>query len=56
MPVDEVSIREIEGQGTFVAEMRISLWQKRMRVSGRVSVEFIARGMVPPFRFIMGRL
>ena len=46
---DEVPIREMEGQGMFVAEMRINLWQKRMRVSGRVSVEFIARGVLPPF-------
>lgn len=48
MPADEVSIHEMDGQGAFVAEMRINLWQKRMRVSGRVSVEFIARGMIPP--------
>lgn len=48
MPSDEVSIREMDSQGTFVADMRINLWQKRMRVSGRVSVEFIARGMKCP--------
>ena len=48
MPADEISIREMsDGQGAFVADMRINLWQKRMRVSGRVSVEFIARGMIP---------
>ena len=47
MPADEVSIRESEGRGAFVAEMLFNLWQKRMRVSGRVSVEFIARGMSP---------
>jgi len=44
-PADDISIRELEGEGAFVADMRISLWQKRMRISGRVSVEFIARGM-----------
>jgi hypothetical protein len=50
MPADEISIHEMsDGQGAFVADMRINLWQKRMRVSGRVSVEFIARGMIPPF-------
>ncbi|KAG8220570.1 hypothetical protein J3R82DRAFT_3303 [Butyriboletus roseoflavus] len=46
MPSDEVLIHEMDGQGAFVAEMRINLWQKRMRVSGRVSVEFIARGRI----------
>ncbi|KAG9308577.1 hypothetical protein JVU11DRAFT_11681 [Chiua virens] len=46
MSADEVSIREVDGQGAFVAEMQINLWQKRMRVSGRVSVEFIARGRI----------
>ena len=47
LPADEISIRETsDGQGAFVADMRINLWQKRMRVSGRVSVEFIARGMI----------
>ncbi|KAH0825820.1 hypothetical protein J3R83DRAFT_8827, partial [Lanmaoa asiatica] len=49
MPTDEVSIREMDGQGAFVAEMQINLWQKRMRVSGRVSVEFIARGVTSLF-------
>ncbi|KAF8551534.1 hypothetical protein OG21DRAFT_1512617 [Imleria badia] len=46
MPADEIEIREMEGQGTFMAEIRINLWQKRMRVSGRVNVEFIARGRI----------
>lgn len=49
MPADEVSIREMDGQGAFVVEMRINLWQKRMRVSGRVNVEFISRGIISPF-------
>lgn len=44
MPPDEVSIREVEREGAFEAEIRINLWLKRMRVSGRVGVEFIARG------------
>lgn len=47
MPADEVSIHEMDGEGTFVAEIQLSLWQKRMRISGRVSVEFIARGRAP---------
>ncbi|KIK93952.1 hypothetical protein PAXRUDRAFT_482147 [Paxillus rubicundulus Ve08.2h10] len=45
-PADDISIRELGGEGAFVADMRISLWQKRMRISGRVSVEFIARGRI----------
>ncbi|KAH7883440.1 hypothetical protein F5I97DRAFT_1930998 [Phlebopus sp. FC_14] len=47
MPSDEVTIREGDGEGaSFVADMRISMWQKRMRVGGRVNVEFIARGRI----------
>ncbi|KAF9218751.1 hypothetical protein BS17DRAFT_719734 [Gyrodon lividus] len=46
MPADNISIRELDGEGAFVADIRISLWQKRMRISGRVSLEFIARGRI----------
>lgn len=48
MPSDEVSIHEMEapGQATFVAEIRINLFQKRLRVSGVVGVDFIARGTI----------
>ncbi|KAF9236019.1 hypothetical protein BU15DRAFT_77426 [Melanogaster broomeanus] len=45
-PADDISVRELDGEGAFVADIRISLWQKRIRVSGRVSVEFIARGRI----------
>lgn len=55
MPADEIAIREMEGQGAFAAEMRINVWQKRMRVSGRVNVEFIARGTYALFVVLCAR-
>jgi len=46
IPPDEVSVREVEREGAFEAEIRINLWQKRMLVSGKVGIEFIARGRI----------
>ncbi|KAH7919798.1 hypothetical protein BV22DRAFT_1022361 [Leucogyrophana mollusca] len=43
---DDVHVREVDGDGAFVATFDISMWQKRMRVAGRVGVEFIARGRI----------
>jgi hypothetical protein len=45
MASDEVVVEELPGnQGEFMATFRIPHFQKRMRISKRVSLEFIARG------------
>ncbi|KAF5391680.1 hypothetical protein D9757_002355 [Collybiopsis confluens] len=42
---DDVNVENMEGdQGAFAVNFRISHFQKRMRVSKEVAVEFIARG------------
>ncbi|KAH7906555.1 hypothetical protein BJ138DRAFT_1162354 [Hygrophoropsis aurantiaca] len=43
---DDVQVREVDGDGAFVATLAVKMWQKRMRVAGRVGVEFIARGRI----------
>ncbi|KAF8434390.1 hypothetical protein L210DRAFT_426434 [Boletus edulis BED1] len=45
-PSDEVSVHEIGGQGAFVAKIRVSLWQKRMRAGAVIFVDFITRGRI----------
>jgi hypothetical protein len=42
---DAIEVEEVEGDaGAFVAKFEILAFQKRMRVSNRISQEFIARG------------
>lgn len=44
-PPDEVEIEDVDGdEGAFVARMWMPMFQKRMRISKAVRVEFIARG------------
>lgn len=46
IPQDDVSVHEGTGDaGEFVAVFRLVQFQKRMRISKQVAVEFIARGM-----------
>ncbi|KAH7929845.1 hypothetical protein BV22DRAFT_1029027 [Leucogyrophana mollusca] len=45
-PADDVQVRDVGNNGAFIATFEIGMWQKRMRVSGRVGVEFIARGRI----------
>ena len=45
IPPDDIAVEEVAGnQGEFVATFRIPQFQKRMRVSKQVCLEFIARG------------
>lgn len=45
IPPDGISIEELPGnQGEFAATLRIAAFQKRMRISKQVRLEFIARG------------
>lgn len=45
VPPDTIDVQDIKGdEGAFVVELQISMFQKRMRISGGVEVEFIARG------------
>ena len=48
MLADKISIHKTDDQVTFVADIQINLWQKRMQVSNCVSIEFIAQGRTPP--------
>ncbi|EIW80144.1 hypothetical protein CONPUDRAFT_165744 [Coniophora puteana RWD-64-598 SS2] len=41
---DDVQVEELDGDGAFIASFEITLWQKRLRVAGKVSIQFIARG------------
>ena len=42
---DTIEVEEVEGdEGAFVANFEILAFQKRMRVSNKISLEFIARG------------
>ncbi|KAH9935146.1 uncharacterized protein BXZ73DRAFT_89516 [Epithele typhae] len=45
VPVDDVEVLDVpEDEGAFVARFRIPLFQKRMRVSESIALEFIAKG------------
>ncbi|GJE98197.1 hypothetical protein PsYK624_144200 [Phanerochaete sordida] len=45
IPPDDISVSEVAGnQGEFVAVFRIPQFQRRMRVTKQVTLEFIARG------------
>ncbi|KAF9230418.1 hypothetical protein BU15DRAFT_15690, partial [Melanogaster broomeanus] len=47
-PSDNISVHEVpyapNENSAFIAKIQINMWQKRMHVSGQVSVEFIAKG------------
>lgn len=45
IPPDEIEIEDVDNNGgAFVAQLKILAFQKRMRVSRRIDLEFIARG------------
>ena len=45
VPVDDVDVEDVKAdEGAFVARFRIPLFQKRMRISGAIKLEFIAKG------------
>ena len=48
IPPDLIAVEHVEGDaGAFVANFEILAFQKRMRVSNRINLEFIARGKIP---------
>jgi len=45
IPPDEISVEEVPGnEGAFVVDFEIVHFQKRMRISKEIALEFIARG------------
>ena len=45
MPIDDVDVEDVkEDEVAFVAKFRIPLFQKRMRISESIRLEFIAKG------------
>ena len=44
-PPDEVRVHEGDEPDQFVVRIRIRMFQKRLRITQDVGVEFIARGM-----------
>ncbi|TBU41223.1 hypothetical protein BD309DRAFT_965754 [Dichomitus squalens] len=54
VPVDDVDVEDVtEDEGAFVAKFRIPLFQKRMRISGSIRLEFIAKGRLWELSFIV---
>lgn len=50
-PPDTIDVEELPGQdGPFAVRLTIVQLEKRMKVSGEVAFEFIARGTLPPFQ------
>ena len=48
VPVDDVDVADVKGdEGAFVAVFRMPMFQKRMRISGSIRLEFIAKGALP---------
>ncbi len=48
VPLDEVDVEDVKAdEGAFIVKMKIPAFQKRMRISESVRVEFIAKGAVP---------
>lgn len=46
VPPDEVAVEDIPGdEGAFAVSFRFNMFQRRMRISKQISMEFIARGM-----------
>ncbi|KIP09047.1 hypothetical protein PHLGIDRAFT_68360 [Phlebiopsis gigantea 11061_1 CR5-6] len=53
VPPDDVAVEEPAGsQGEFAVRVRVAQFQKRMRVSKQVRLEFIARGRMWCLRFV----
>jgi len=45
MPPDEIIVEDVPGdEGAFVVKFEVVQFQQRMRISKRISLEFIARG------------
>ncbi|PIL33720.1 hypothetical protein GSI_04345 [Ganoderma sinense ZZ0214-1] len=56
VPVDDVDVEDVKAdEGAFVARFRIPLFQKRMRISGTIRLEFIAKGRLWELSFIVAK-
>ncbi|GBE80818.1 hypothetical protein SCP_0305380 [Sparassis crispa] len=53
-PRDEIAVENVPGdEGAFIVRFRVMLFQKRMRVSKQVKLEFIARGRMWSLKFLI---
>ncbi|KAI0785746.1 hypothetical protein C8Q75DRAFT_722319 [Abortiporus biennis] len=51
---DDVEVTDVDGdEGAFVAHFRITQFQKRMRVTKHIDLQFIARGRIWEFKFLV---
>ncbi|KAI0645064.1 hypothetical protein C8Q79DRAFT_969432 [Trametes meyenii] len=54
VPVDDVEVEDVPNdEAGFVAHVRIPVFQKRMRISQTISLEFIAKGRLWALRFVV---
>lgn len=52
IPPDEIEVQDVvddDDDAAFIARFRVPMFQKRLRVSKQINLEFIARGMCPKF-------
>ncbi|KAI0351953.1 hypothetical protein OH77DRAFT_1410035 [Trametes cingulata] len=53
VPVDDVEVEDVPGdEAGFVAKFRIPMFQKRMRISRLINLEFIAKGRLWALQFV----
>jgi len=50
---DEIYVEDIASEDAFAVRFRIPMFQQRLRVSKHISLEFIARGRLWSFRFLI---
>ncbi|KAL1762266.1 hypothetical protein FB107DRAFT_199472 [Schizophyllum commune] len=50
---DSVRVEDVQGEGAFVAHIRIPKFQRRMRVAGAVGLEFVALGRIFRLAFLI---
>ncbi|KAI0774920.1 hypothetical protein BD413DRAFT_690593 [Trametes elegans] len=54
VPVDDIDVADVPGdEAGFVASFRIPMFQKRMRISQSIELEFIAKGRMWALRFFV---
>ncbi|KAI0629568.1 hypothetical protein C8Q77DRAFT_1141099 [Trametes polyzona] len=56
VPVDDVDVEDVPGdEAGFVATFRIPQFQKRMRISEEITLEFIAKGRMWMLKFVVAK-
>ncbi|KAH9889274.1 hypothetical protein C8Q73DRAFT_747800 [Cubamyces lactineus] len=56
VPVDDVEVEDVPGdEAGFVVHFRIPMFQKRMRISQEIPLEFIAKGRLWSLRFLVAK-